>query len=77
MIASEHAPTLVIGTGAGIAIALFIALLLRGRYPTLQPLDVTAVFGVSALILTSGLVGALLPLHQMLRRDLSTALKEP
>jgi hypothetical protein len=76
LVATEHAPTMLLGTGAGIALALLVALPLRGRYPTLNPLDGTAVLAVTALILASGFAGVLLPVLQVLHRDPSKALKE-
>jgi ABC-type antimicrobial peptide transport system permease subunit len=76
MVAAESTRILVLGIAPGIVFGVLAGFALRQRsFPNLAPFDWVACAGVSALLLATGLLAAVLPFRRVLR-DRYAALRE-
>lgn len=76
MLAAESTRILVFGIAPGIVFGLLAGFALRQRsFPNLDPLDWIALTGVSTLVLSTGLLAAVLPFRRVLQ-DRYAALRE-
>jgi predicted permease len=76
MLAAESTRILCVGIVPGIVLGVLAGFALRSRsFPNLDPLDVVALLTVSALLMATGLLSAVLPFRRVLR-DQYAALRE-
>ena len=76
MLAAESTRILFIGIAPGIAFGVLAGFTLRQRpFPNLDPFDWIALTGVSTLVLSTGVLAAVLPFRRVLQ-DRYAALRE-